>query len=81
VRPEQRLELDQQQGVQNPWRLARGKRFPAWFPHVRQGEVYPAGRHRAMTAPLEGKSRKQTAAGGRAAGCPGGAVGSVQGFS
>jgi hypothetical protein len=31
----------------NPWWLATGKRFPAWFPHVWQGKVYPAGPNRA----------------------------------
>jgi hypothetical protein len=31
----------------NPWRLAMGKWFPAWFPHGWQGKVYPAGPNRA----------------------------------
>ncbi len=43
----------------NPWRLARGKQFPARFPCMRQGEMYPAG---CLRDAWRGKSREQTAA-------------------
>jgi hypothetical protein len=46
----------------NPWRLNTGKRFPAWFPHVWQGEVYLAGPNRAprRKIPKADSSRRAT---------------------
>jgi hypothetical protein len=63
----------------NPWRRARGKRFPARS----AGSSGAKCTRRAAAAPGGGKSRKRTAAGGRprALGGAGCAAGSVHGLS
>ena len=50
----------------NPWRRAKGKRFPARFCWLLWGEVYPAGRR----GPWWGKIPEEDG-GGRAAPDPG----------
>jgi hypothetical protein len=60
----------------NPWRQARGKRFPVWFCWLLRGEMYPAGRR----GPWWGKI-PQADGGGRAAPDPGLRGRWVQGLS
>jgi hypothetical protein len=63
----------------NPWRLATGKRLPAWFSCVRQGEVYPAGRHSAPRRKIpKGDGGRQRTPG---PGLPRRRCGLMQGFS
>ncbi len=63
----------------NPWRLARGKRFPALFCWLLRGEMYPAGRR----GPGRGKVPRADGAGGQhlTLGSAGGAVVWVQGLN
>ncbi len=66
----------------NPWRLARGKRFPARFCWLLWGEVYPAVRRGPWRRIPEADIGRQVAGGQpRTLGCTGSAVESVQGLS